>query len=586
MRPSSPMRRLRPYFKYLRTVRGPLIIAILSGLIYGASSGALPLLVKFVFPRIFQHAGPPLPLSRVALFAACIPLIFFVRAVSGYLNSYFTQLSGVHILESLRLDYFRKLQVLPLSFVQGKATGDLISRGLADTQQLQFTLTLLANDGIKQPATLVFSLVAIIVLAVTSQGAWLAVVCLAAVPLTVFPVRFVGRKVIKRAAQMQSQLGSVTSQFSENLSAAREVRAFGLEEHETNRFAAACRALITSQMKIVKYAQALTPAIEVISAAGIAVTLVYAYGSGLTLETFVALITALYGSYEPIKKIGALNNELKRGTASLDRLEVVLHEPVTIANPAQPVTVGRLRGDVAFEGVSFAYKVNEPVLRGVTAAIPAGTVCALVGPSGAGKSTFANLVPRFYETTSGRVTVDGHDIRSLRLADLRRNIAVVSQDPVLFNDTIYANLLLGRADATRAEVEQAARDAFAHDFIQKLPQGYDTMVGERGALVSGGQKQRIALARAFLRNAPLLILDEATSALDSDSEAAIQAALKKLVVGKTVFIIAHRFSTIRDATKILVFDHGQIAATGTHAELYAGSALYKSLFDRQQGAAA
>jgi subfamily B ATP-binding cassette protein MsbA len=580
------MRRLRPYFIYLRAVRGPVILAIVCGLIYGASSGAgLPLLVRYVFPRIFSHAGPPMPVAQVVLVASAIPLIFLFRALSGYLNSYFTQLAGVRILEALRLDYFRKLQALPLSFVHGKQTGDLISRGLADTQQLQFTLTLVANDGIKQPATLISALVAIAIFALTSQGVWLALVCLAAVPLTVFPVRYVGRKVIKRAAQMQAQLGSVTSHFSENLSAAREVRAFGLEQHETNRFAAACRSLITSQMKIVKYAQALTPAIEVISAAGIAVTLIYAYRSGLQLETFVALITALYSSYEPIKKIGALNNELKRGTAALDRLEVVLNEPVAIADPAEPVAVGRLRGDVAFEAVTFAYQPDEPVLRGVSAQIPAGTVCALVGPSGAGKSTFANLVPRFYEPGTGRVTVDGHDLRALRVADLRRNIAVVSQDPVLFNDTIYANLLLGRPDATRAEVEQAARDAFAHEFITKLPQGYDTVVGERGALVSGGQKQRIALARAFLRNAPILILDEATSALDSDSEAAIQAALKKLVVGKTVFIIAHRFSTIRDATKILVFDQGQVAATGTHTELYASNPLYRSLYDRQQGAA-
>ena len=580
------MRRLRPYFKYLRAVRGPIIIAIISGLVYGASSGAgLPLLVQYVFPRIFTQSNPPLPLSAVALIAAGIPLVFFLRALSGYLNGYFTQLAGVRILEALRLDYFRKLQVLSLSFVQGRQTGDLISRGLSDTQQLQFTLTLIANDGIKQPATLVSALVAIAFLAVTAQGVWLALVCLAAVPLTVFPIRYVGRKVIKRAAQMQSQLGSVTSHFSENLAAAREVRAFGLEAHESGRFAAACRALITSQMKIVKYAQALTPAIEVLSAVGIAVTLVYAYGSGLKLESFVAVIVALYSSYEPVKKIGMLNNELKRGTAALDRLEVVLHEPVTIADPAEPVAVGRLRGEVSFEDVSFAYKTDEPVLRDVSVAIPGGTICALVGPSGAGKTTFANLVPRFYEVAAGRVTVDGHDIRALRLADLRRNIAVVSQDPVLFNDTIYANLQLGRADATRAEVEQAARDAFAHDFIEKLPRGYETIVGERGALVSGGQKQRIALARAFLRNAPILILDEATSALDSDSEAAIQAALKKLVLGKTVFIIAHRFSTIRDATKILVFEHGQIVATGTHAELYTANALYRSLYDRQQGGA-
>jgi subfamily B ATP-binding cassette protein MsbA len=579
--------RFRPYFRYLAAVRGPIALAVLCGVLYGAASGAgLPLLVKHVFPRIFSPDASEVPFLQVVLVAAYIPFIFALRAFSGYLNGYFTQFAGVRVLEALRLDYFRKLQALPLSFVQGKQTGDLMSRGLADTQQLQFALTLLANDGIKQPATLVSALVAVAYLAVTSEGVLLALVCLAAVPLTVFPVRFVGRKVIRRAAQVQGQLGSVSSHFSENLAAAREVRAFGLEERETSRFAEACRALITSQMKIVKYAQALTPAIEVISAVGIAVTLVYAYRGGLALETFIALITALYASYEPVKKLGALSNELKRGTAALDRLEVVLNEPVTLADPAAPATVGRLRGALSFRDVTFAYEPGNPVLEGVTVEIPAGTVCALVGPSGAGKSSFANLVPRFHDVTAGAVLVDGHDVRALRLADLRRNVAVVPQDPVLFNDSILANILLGRPGASRAEAETAARDASAHDFITGLPQGYDTRVGERGAALSGGQRQRIALARAFLRDAPILILDEATSALDGDSEAAIQAALKKLMAGRTVLIIAHRFSTIRDATKILVFDAGRLAAAGSHAELHAANALYRSLHDRQAGGAA
>jgi ABC-type multidrug transport system ATPase subunit len=264
---------------------------------------------------------------------------------------------------------------------------------------------------------------------------------------------------------------------------------------------------------------------------------------------------------------------------------MVLKEPVTIADPTAPVPVGRLRGDLAFELVSFAYGDN-PALTEAVARIPAGTVCALVGPSGAGKTTFANLVPRFYETATGRVTIDGTDVRAMRLADLRRNIALVSQEPVLFNDTIYQNLLLGRPDATRDEVMAAAIDAHADDFIRTFPQGYDTIVGERGALLSGGQKQRVALARAFLRNAPVLILDEATSALDSDSEAAVQDALRKLVVGKTVLIIAHRFSTIRDASMILVFDKGRITASGTHAELYTANPLYRSLYDRQHGGSA
>ncbi|HND56562.1 MAG TPA: ATP-binding cassette domain-containing protein, partial [Pirellulaceae bacterium] len=264
-------------------------------------------------------------------------------------------------------------------------------------------------------------------------------------------------------------------------------------------------------------------------------------------------------------------------------LEVVLNEPVAIADPADPVTVGRLRGDIAFADVSFAYGDN-PALADVAVATPAGTVCALVGPSGAGKTTFANLVPRFYEAGAGAVTIDGIDVRQMKLADLRRNIALVSQEPVLFNDTIYNNLALGVDVASRDEIIAAAKSAYAHDFIEKLPQGYDTIVGERGALLSGGQKQRIAIARAFLRHAPILILDEATSALDSDSEAAVQAALRRLVSGKTVLIIAHRFSTIRDASKILVFDKGEIVAQGDHASLYADNALYKSLYDRQTAA--
>lgn len=577
------LRRFRPYFRYLKAVRGPLYAGIGFGLLYGASSGiGLPSLINYVFPRIFEPTGEPLSRTAVWLVAAAIPVVFLLRAGSGYLNSYFVQLTGTRVLEMIRLDYFRKLQVLPLSFVQGRKTGDLISRGLADTAQLQTTLSVLANDGLKQPMTLVGALGYLIWQAFATEGVGLVLLCLATVPLAVLPIRYVGRKVMKRAEQLQAQLGDVTSHFSENLSAAREVRAFGLEQRESERFGRSTSGLVLAQMRIAKYAQALTPTIEVLSATGIAATLVFAYGSGVSLSTFNSIILALYLCYEPIKKLGAINNELKRGEASLDRLEYVLHEPVSIADPAQPVAVSRLRGDLAFEDVSFSYGDNA-ALSHVTARIPAGTVCALVGPSGAGKTTFANLVPRFYEVAAGRVTIDGTDVRAMRLADLRRNIALVSQEPVLFNDTIFNNLLLGREGATRDEVIAAAKAAHAHEFIQQQPHGYDTVVGERGALLSGGQKQRLAIARAFLRDAPILILDEATSALDSDSEAAVQDALRHLVVGKTVLIIAHRFSTIRDASMILVFDKGQLVAQGDHAALYASNGLYKSLYDRQSG---
>ncbi|AKC81723.1 ABC transporter [Verrucomicrobia bacterium IMCC26134] len=576
------MRRFRPYFKYLKTVRWPIFGAVLCGLIYGIANGAgLPLMVKKVFPQIFAKDAVPLDSWHLLLLALWLPAVFVVRGVFGYLNSYLINYAGNHVLESLRVAYFRKLQVLPIAFIHKQKTGDLISRGMTDTQSLQIALTTFANDVFKQPTTLIGALGYLGYLAYSERGVLLVLVCMAVIPLTVLPIRYVGKKLISRAYNVQSQLGVVSECFSENLNAAREVRAFGLEDRETARLRVVTARLIKAQMKVVKYVQALSPSIEIISATGISITLIYAYKTGLSLESFISIIAALYSSYEPIKKLGSLQNISKIGTAALDRLEVVLNEPVTIADPERPAAIGRLRGALAFDDVTFSYKGDAPALREVSITIPAGVTCALVGPSGAGKSTFANLVPRFYDATSGRITFDGHDLRDLSLADLRRNIAIVSQDPVLFNDTVYNNLLVGRLDASLEDVEQAARDAFAHDFILSLPQGYETVVGERGASLSGGQRQRLAVARAFLRNAPVLILDEATSALDSDSEAAIQSALKKLVVGKTVLIIAHRFSTIRDASMILVFQSGRIIASGGHAELYAGTPLYRALYDQQ-----
>ena len=575
--------RFKPYLPYLRPVRGTLVWAIMAGIVYGASNGAgLPLMVNYVFPRVFGDSPVPMTAWKIIAVAMWLPLVFTLRGIAGYLNSYLIQSAGVRILEAIRLDYFRTLQVLPLAFLQRQTTGDIISRGLADTNQLQTTLTTLANDGMKQPATLLFSLGTVVYITVHERGSALMVACLAIIPLCVFPIRFVGKKLVKRAYQMQTQMGSVTNSLSENLGAAKEVRAFGLEERQARAFSQETSALIRVQLKVAKYAQALTPAIEIISAIGIAVVFVYAYYAGVQLKSFLTIIAALYMSYDPVKKLGAINNEVKRGEAALDRLEVVFNEPVTIRDPENPAAFGRARGDISFRDVTFAYKSDEPVLTNVSAEIPAGTVCALVGPSGAGKTTFANLVPRFFDAESGRITIDGVNIRDMRLADLRRNIALVSQDPMLFNDTVYNNLLLGRLDATPEEVKAAAVQAHADEFIRAFDGGYDTIVGERGARLSGGQRQRLAVARAFLRNAPILILDEATSALDSQSEQMIQDALRKLVVGKTVLIIAHRFSTIRDASMILVFDKGHIVARGNHAELYAGEGLYRMLYDRQR----
>jgi subfamily B ATP-binding cassette protein MsbA len=646
------MRRFFPYLRYLRRVRGALVVGVLCGVLYGVAGGlGMPLMIKYVIPRVLlpdpppsvhsvepkkagvmgwfnsrldlnrlfnkllpgqppqaappavqvqsqalQAAPQPVPAApapsrplltfwQVWIIALWVPLIFLIRGVAGYLNTYLIQYAGVHILEEIRLDYFQKLQSLPLGFFQRLSTGELISRGLNDTNQLQNTLTVISNDLVKQPATLIGTVFAVALLAYQEQGIVLVLVCLLTVPLAVLPIRYVGKKMVSRAIHLQAQAGTITNRFTENLSGVKEVRAFGLEKMEVERFAKLSRSLVRAQMKVVKYQQALSPSIEILSAIGISITFVYAYRFNVHSGSFLGILTALYLSYDPIKRLGAINNELKRGSASLQRLEEVLNEPETIVDPPNPVPVGRLRGEIAFENVTFEYKPSEPVLRGVNVRIPRGTVCALVGPSGAGKTTFANLVLRFYDVAAGRLTVDGIDVRSMRFSDLRRNIALVSQDPVLFNDSLYHNLLLGRPDATREQVIAAAKSAHAHDFICTFPEGYDTLAGERGSRLSGGQKQRIAVARAFLRDAPILILDEATSALDSESEAAIQAALKKLVVGKTVIIIAHRFSTIRDASLILVFDGGSIVAAGEHGELYNANTLYRSLYDGQHAKA-
>ena len=576
------MQRFRPYFAYLKIVRWPIIGALLCGILYGIANGAgLPLMIQKVFPKIFGDNPVRLTDWQLCLIALWLPGIFTLRGVAGYCNSYLIQYAGTRVLEAIRLDYFRKLQVLPIAFLQRQKTGDLISRGMTDTQTLQVALTTFANDIFKQPTSLIGALGFLAWKAYHEQGIILVLVCMSVIPLSILPIRYVGKRLINRARQVQSQLGQVSERFSENLNAAREVRAFGLEERETKRLGLITRSLLTFQMKVTKYTQALAPAIEIISSIGISITLVYAYHLHISLNSFVAIITALYSCYDPIKKLGALQNITKIGGAALDRLEVVLKAPVTIQDPESPVPFSRAQGNLTFEKVGLTYDNDTAALRDVSVSIPAGTTCALVGPSGAGKSTFANLVPRFYDVSAGRITLDGIDLRALSLADLRRNIAIVSQEPVLFNDTVYNNLLIGRHDATREEVEQAARDAFAHDFILSLPQGYETLVGERGATLSGGQRQRLAVARAFLRNAPLLILDEATSALDSESEVAIQQALKKLVVGKTVLIIAHRFSTIRDATLILVFQDGHIIAEGNHGRLYDENPLYRLLYDQQ-----
>jgi subfamily B ATP-binding cassette protein MsbA len=510
-----------------------------------------------------------------------IPIAALIRGIAGFFNVYWITAAGLHVLREIQQSVFVKLQRLPLGFFSGRKTGDLISRVISDSNMLQGVVTTISNDLIKQPFTLLFALSFLTYKSWQNKESFFLLVCLLSIPVAVLPVRILGKRLMRKAAAMQREAGDNSAVLAETLGATREIRAFNLEEMMGKRFLDGIGRWTKFHLKVIKYRYLSPPLIEMISAAVVAVALGYAASRGFSLERFLPLIVALYMCYDPIKKLGEIHNRLKQGEASLDRLEVILKAEEGVIDPPNPVRIEQVRGALSFKDLSFAYGDN-PALRGISLEVPAGQIVALVGPSGAGKTTFASMVPRFYDPTGGTIALDGVDLRDLRLKDLRDHITIVPQEAVLFAGTIGENIRLGRMNASDAEVREAARQAHAHDFILGLPAGYDTQVGERGAQLSGGQKQRISIARAFLKNAPVLILDEATSALDSEAEARIQDELASLAKGRTTFIIAHRFSTIRVADRILVFEGGRIVGDGSFQELEEKHELFRSLLEHQQ----
>ena len=585
------------YFRYLKPVKWAFLGAILSGVVAAGASGfGVPTMISKVFPVVFDNSQlppwlyqaiasvtPEEYIAKVILFSACMlmPLVFVIRGIAMMINGYLVNYVGMRILENIRMDVFTHLQELPLAYHEKQKKGDLISRIITDTQNVQTALAQVSNDLIKQPLTLVGALVFLIV-TFSQRGELLSLfINLSFVAFSIYPIYYFGKRVVQKSRRAQKQIGEMTALAQENLASQREIRSYRLEKQQVGLLYAITQRFHQVQLKTVKYKQLLAPTLEIVSAAGLAYMLVKGRHAGMGLSDFLALAAALFMAYDAISKMGTAYNKFKQAQASLERLEDILSEPNTMPDPENPLELGDVRGDIFFDNVSFSYDGQNPVLSDVNVHVPHGQVVALVGPSGAGKTTFASLILRFYEASQGALCLDGIDIKKLRKKDFRRHIALVSQSPVLFRNSILENVRMGRLEATDEEVAQAAQKASVTDFAAMQAQGMHTMLGDTGEGLSGGQRQRVAIARAFLKDAPILILDEATASLDAESEALIQDELTELVKGRTTFIIAHRFSSIRVANRILVFEKGRIVGDGSHEELYESCALYKELYDKQ-----
>jgi subfamily B ATP-binding cassette protein MsbA len=592
--------RYKLYLPYLKGSRTLLAFSLLAAVVFAAANAfGLPFLMGKVLPAVFgdeaaraapllswpeAFGGGPLlylPKGHELLFAvAFLPAVMLIRGLGEFFSTYLLNLAGLRVIEAVRRDVFAKLQQLHLGFFGRLSIGDLLSRLIADANSVRLVLVDVSNDLIVQPLTLVFALGYVVWVCLSHDGGYWFLACLLVVPAAVLLVRSVAVRIQRRTRQGMESASDLNSIAVENLQSAREVRAYGLQEREAKRFNQASQEGLRIQGKLVRYEKALSPLVELTAAAGIAAAIGFGASNGFTLPELLSLIVAFYFAYGPIKRLGNVTSRLSMAAPGLTRLEEIILAPAEVADLADARPLTRVRGDLEMRGVSFRYGA-DPVLVDVMLKIPAGQSVALVGPSGAGKSTFVNLVPRFFDPQQGALLIDGHDLRQVRQADLRANIALVSQEPVLFNESILENIRLGRPAATDAEVREAARLAGGLDFIEAQPEGFLTKVGERGGRLSGGQRQRVSIARAFLKDAPILILDEATSALDTDTERSIQQSLALLMKGRTTLIVAHRFSTIRDVDRVLVFDGGRIVADGTRESVYASSELFRRLWDNQ-----
>ncbi len=566
-------------FKRLLKIAAPhwrtFILAAVCMLGVGGSSAALAFLVKPILDDIF--------IKQDALAIKWLPMLiilaYLVKGACSYAQTILMSRIGLRVITDLRNQLYLRIQTQPLSFFTENPTGVLLSRITNDVGYIQGAVSEAVTSLFKDTFTLVC-----LIFVVFYRDWQLAILAMIIFPLTIYPISTFGRRMRRVATRTQAHLGRIVSLLQETIAGARIVKAFNMEEYESRRFAVENEQLYRLSLKTVSINAISSPVMEFLGGLGVAAIVFYGgyqviHGQS-TPGTFFSFMAALIMLYEPIKRLTNVNNTIQQGIAGAIRVFEIIDRTPEIINAPGARELPKTIGEITLEGVTFGYE-QAPVLKDINISIPAGKMVAFVGMSGGGKTTLVNLIPRFYDVTQGRVLINGQDIREVTLESLRGLISMVTQQTILFNDTVKNNIAYGDIRRPDQDITEAARAAYAHDFITRLPSGYDTVIGEQGVKLSGGERQRVSIARALLKDAPILILDEATSSLDTEGEREVQEALNALMQGRTTLVIAHRLSTIRSADWIYVLVDGRIVEEGTHEDLLSQEGEYRKLYEMQ-----
>jgi ATP-binding cassette, subfamily B, bacterial MsbA len=563
-------------------ILGPILRTVLDPSVKNES---IPLFPKLSGPFQFDlmKMVPPHFHNAWAVVAFALIASTVLKGICDYCGTYLVNYAGYGMITDLRNHLYETIMKSSSSFFHKHATGTILSTLINDVERVQTAVSAVLGEFLQQAFTFLFTIAAVIAL-----GGRLSWVLLLFVPVVVTSARKIGRSVRVRTRTGQDRIAEIQNILHETITGNRIVKAFSTEVWEILRFRKAARRLFRANLRSVRVQSISSPLMDVIGSVAIALLLFVGRNEikagRMDMGTFVVFIIALFKLYDPVRKFAFFYNSFQQAMGASVSIFNFLDIEDDVRERARAHALKAFHDKIAFENVGFAYSTDEgelQILHEINLEVRRGEMLALVGPSGAGKSTLVNLIPRFYDVSSGRILIDGHDVRSLTLDSLRKQIAQVTQETILFNDTVHNNIAYGQPDKPRDQVEQAAKHALAHDFILRMPQGYDTIIGEKGFRLSGGEKQRIAIARAILKNAPILILDEATSALDNESESLVQAALSNLMQGRTSLVIAHRLSTVRRATRTVVLEDGRITAIGSHDELLKTSPTYQRLYELQ-----